>query len=68
MVRLHPEDYRRLQENGDEFREVIDRTRRLNFREDETIARGGCVLETEVGTIDAQLETQMAAIRKALTA
>ncbi len=65
-VRLNPEDYRALMEQDHEFRDVIDRTRRLGFREDEGVSRGGCIVETEVGTIDAQIETQIAAIKKAL--
>lgn len=65
-VRLHPEDYKTVTAEEGTFREVVDRTRRLTFREDESIARGGCIVETEVGTIDAQLETQLKAIRKAL--
>jgi flagellar assembly protein FliH len=67
VVRMNPEDYGRLMEGEHEFREVVDRTKRLAFREDDAIARGGCIVETEVGTIDAQIETQLAAIKKALT-
>ncbi|MBN1282905.1 MAG: hypothetical protein JXA24_03945 [Proteobacteria bacterium] len=66
-VRLNPEDYRMLMESEHEFRDVLDRTKRLAFREDEAISKGGCIVETEVGTIDGRLETQMAAIKKALT-
>ncbi|MFH1829443.1 MAG: FliH/SctL family protein [Pseudomonadota bacterium] len=65
-VKLNPEDYKRIMEADHEFRDVVDRTRRLMFREDESITRGGCIVETEVGTIDAQIDTQLAAIRKAL--
>lgn len=66
VVRLHPEDYKRLKDLEPKFREKLERTRHLHFKEDEVIQRGGCVVETEVGTIDAQLETQMKAIKKAL--
>jgi len=65
-VRLNPEDYKTLMETDHEFRDAIDRTRRLSFREDDSISKGGCIVETEVGTIDGQLETQMTAIKKAL--
>jgi flagellar biosynthesis/type III secretory pathway protein FliH len=66
VVRLSPEDYKVATAEESEFREVIDRTKRITFRQDDTIAKGGCVVETEVGTIDAQIETQLKAIRKAL--
>lgn len=66
VVRLNPEDFRVITAADFEFRELLDRTKRLLFKEDAAITKGGCVVETEVGTIDAQLETQMKAIRKAL--
>ncbi len=65
-VRLNPSDYQSMMAGEHEFRDVLDRTKRLVFREDETIMKGGCVVETEVGTIDAQLDRQLDAIRKAL--
>lgn len=65
-VKLNPEDYKRLMDGEHEFKDVIDRTRRLTFREDESIIPGGCIVETEVGTIDAQIDTQLKAIKKAL--
>ncbi len=65
-VRLNPEDYGTVMSEGYEFRDVLDRTKRLMFKEDEAIQKGGCIVETEVGTIDAQIETQLEAIRKAL--
>lgn len=68
VVRLNPEDFSIIMAGDHEFRQIIDKTRRLSFREDESISKGGCVVETEIGTIDAQIETQLGAIRKALTA
>jgi len=65
-VRLNPEDYVTVTSADGEFKDVIDRTKRLAFREDDTIEKGGCVVETEVGTIDAQIDVQLKAIRKAL--
>jgi len=66
IVRLNPDDYKTVMDEGYEFRDVLDRTKRIMFKEDDSISKGGCILETEVGTIDAQLETQLDAIRKAL--
>ena len=59
-------DYKTVKSEGYEFKVVIDRTKRIIFKEDEAILKGGCIVETEVGTIDAQLETQVEAIKKAL--
>jgi flagellar biosynthesis/type III secretory pathway protein FliH len=66
LVKLNPADYKTVTEAESEFTAMLDRTKRLTFKEEEVIARGGCVVETEVGTIDARLETQLKAIRKAL--
>lgn len=65
-VRMHPADLKRFSEKELEFKDLFDRTKHLHFREDDSIERGGCVVETEVGTIDAQLEAQLKAIKKAL--
>lgn len=66
VVRLHPADWKRLKGEDLQFKDIVDRTKRFQFREDETIQKGGCIIESEIGTIDAQLETQLKAIRKAL--
>ncbi|PIR20320.1 MAG: hypothetical protein COV45_07155 [Deltaproteobacteria bacterium CG11_big_fil_rev_8_21_14_0_20_47_16] len=65
-VRLNPKDYKKVQSQIKTLQESLDKTRRLIFKEDDGISQGGCVVETEVGMIDAQLETQLRAIRKAL--
>lgn len=65
-VRLNPSDLAELKENKKDFGNIIDRTKRLAFKEDESIEKGGCVVETEVGTIDARIETQLGAIKKTL--
>ena len=66
VIRLNPEDYSTLMERDVDFREKIDRTKRLSLRPDEAITKNGCVVESVVGTIDAQLDLQLEAIRKAL--
>lgn len=65
-IRLNPEDYKKIHTQMKALQDNVDKSRRLVFKEDETISAGGCVVETEVGVIDAQLETQLRAIRKAL--
>ena len=66
IVRINPEDLKKLKVEDIHFGDFLDRTRQVHLKEDESVPRGGCVVETEVGTIDAQLETQLKAIRKAL--
>lgn len=65
-IRINPEDYKKVHTQIKVLQENLDKSRRLSFKEDDTISAGGCVVETEVGMIDAQLETQLRAIHKAL--
>lgn len=44
------------------------RTRFLDFVADPRVAIGGCLIESEVGTIDAQLETQFRILERVLLA
>jgi len=65
-VKLNPEDYKIITAGEHEFKDIFDRTKRIAFKEDEAVKKGGCMVETEIGTIDARLETQLKAIKKAL--
>ena len=65
-IKVNPEDYKTLLAKQVDFKDMHDRSKRLILKEDENIARGGCTIETEVGTLDAQIETQLEAIKKAL--
>jgi len=44
------------------------RTRFLDFVADPRVSIGGCLIESEVGTIDAQLETQFRILERVLLA
>jgi flagellar biosynthesis/type III secretory pathway protein FliH len=65
-VRLNPQDYENIKKNEKELLQKIEGGKTLVFKEDEGVKTGGCLVETEIGTIDAQLETQLNAIKKAL--
>lgn len=67
VVRLNPEDHQRIMVDDAQFKDSIDKSKRIVFRADESISQGGCAVESEVGTIDARLETQLSAIKKALS-
>ena len=64
-IRLNPADGTVLEQ----FRGRLDpagRARFLDFVTDPQVKRGGCLIESESGTIDAQLETQLRALERAL--
>jgi flagellar biosynthesis/type III secretory pathway protein FliH len=59
VVRVHPDDAATL-------RALADGALPYAIEEDPAIARGGLVLETELGEVDARIETKLAALEKAL--
>lgn len=65
-VRLNPKDYEIVKKNEKELLSAVEAGTVLNFREDAEVQSGGCVVDTDIGTIDAQLDTQLHAIKKAL--
>lgn len=66
VVRVHPADFEKLKNEQAALLEAAGATRTVSVREDEGVSAGGCIVETELGTVDARLETQIQAIRKAL--
>ncbi|HYO63796.1 MAG TPA: type III secretion system stator protein SctL [Pyrinomonadaceae bacterium] len=66
-VRVHPSDFPHVQT----FRARLDpsgRARFLDLVSDPGVAPGGCVIESESGTVDARLETQLRVLERALLA
>lgn len=57
-VRAHPEDCVALAASMGQ--------RAIELQPDETLTRGGCIVQTEIGTLDASVETRIASLRKAL--
>jgi flagellar biosynthesis/type III secretory pathway protein FliH len=66
IVRLNPKDYEIIKKNEKELVGAVEAGMTLNFKEDLDVQAGGCVVDTDIGTIDAQLDTQLHAIKKAL--
>lgn len=61
-VRLSPDDAKKI--NLLEDMKVADQN--IKILEDGTITSGGCVVETDFGSVDCQIETRWKEIRKAL--
>lgn len=66
VIRVHPDDYEKVKKQQTHLTQTIDATRTIQIRPDEKVELNGCLVETEIGTIDAQLSTQLKAIRHAL--
>lgn len=65
LIRVHPDDFAILQPRRAEFASQLDGVP-VHFEADSTLDRGGCVIDTESGRIDARLETQLEVLRDAL--
>lgn len=66
IIRLHPKDLVNIKAHENLLLSQVEATKTISFKEDEAIKQGGCIIESEVGTIDAQLDTQLNALKKAL--
>jgi len=66
VMRVHPDDVAVLEQARPGLLARLSVSAHILIRADAAVGRGGCVLESEVGTVDARLETQLAAIERAL--
>jgi flagellar biosynthesis/type III secretory pathway protein FliH len=65
-LRVHPEDASALREAEPRLRDLLARERCIALVDDLSVGRGGVIVETEAGSIDARLATQLEALRRAL--
>jgi flagellar biosynthesis/type III secretory pathway protein FliH len=65
-VRIHPDDLGAVQARRDALAARAPAAT-LELVADEAVGRSGCVIETSQGRVDARLETQLAALERALT-
>jgi flagellar assembly protein FliH len=64
-VRVNPADVERMREHRDELLALGD-VKTMRVIEDQRVDRGGVVLETDAGSVDAKISTQLAEVRKIL--
>ncbi|MBA3443062.1 MAG: hypothetical protein H0T92_24725 [Pyrinomonadaceae bacterium] len=67
IVRVHPSDLPVIQAQRERL-DPAGRARFLDIVADPRVHRGGCIIESESGTVDAQLETQLRVLERALFA
>lgn len=67
-VAVSPDVYSYVQENRAKLLEVLDSQVELTVIPDESIADGGSVIRTTMGSVDARVDTQLEEIKKALQA
>ena len=66
VVRCASEDIEALERGKPRLVERCRAAQAVRFVADDRVARGGCIIETELGVVDARLSTQLDAIERAL--
>lgn len=68
LVRLHPADRQALAQGDEPLEALCPGAVSVEFVEDESVSRGGCVVESNAGIVDAQIDRQIQQLRAALLA
>ncbi len=66
VIKLNPQDVAVLERGKDDRLPELKKFDRLEIVPDESIERGGCILDTDSGLLDARLEVQLKKIEEAL--
>lgn len=67
ILRVNPKDGATLRAAKPKLMELIGRSVEVSIRDDADIEPGGCVIQTEFGTIDGQIKTQYQMLANVLT-
>jgi flagellar assembly protein FliH len=65
-LRVNPEDFDYVEELRPEFFAAVKELKALTITSDPSITRGGCLLESPYGDVDARVETQLDKIHQCL--
>lgn len=65
ILHVHPDDYDLVKKNKSIFAQLIPEVKTLDIVAEPKISRGSCMVETNLGTVDATFTTQLDAIRSA---
>jgi flagellar assembly protein FliH len=58
VIRVNIEDLELTTEHKEEFLKLMDDIKNVSILEDSTVDRGGCIIETDFGNIDARIASQ----------
>lgn len=66
VLRVNPDDTELLEHAKRDLQHMIGGDKKLAIVADHTVSPGGCLIDTESGTVDASIDTQFAIIKQAL--
>ncbi|NLM01329.1 MAG: flagellar assembly protein FliH [Treponema sp.] len=58
-IRVNMADAKLTSEHIKEFTEAVESVKNITIAEDSTVEKGGCIVETDFGTIDARISSQL---------
>lgn len=67
-IRVNPMDLAEAEKVRTEIIKEVEDIEKVSFKGDPLVSRGGCMLDTNMGSIDARVETQLEAMRESLLA
>ncbi len=65
VVKLNPDDLKLINENSSDILQSGNLSK-IKFEPDQSIEKGGCFVETEIGNVDARISTQLDELKKRL--
>ena len=65
-IHVSPSDEEYIREHRNELSSYADSVKEIVIEADSKVERGGCVIESELGNIDARVSTQFELIEEAL--
>ncbi len=68
VVRLNPADREAMTQDGRPLEAIFEGAAAVEFVDDESVGRCGCIVESNMGIVDAQLDKQIEQLREALLA
>lgn len=63
-IRVNLEDVKLTTEHTKDFIQHVEGVKGINVLEDSTVERGGCIVETDFGAIDARISSQLAELEE----
>lgn len=66
IIHISPDDYEFILQSRRQLQAVVGAEQTLTLTADAVLAKGGCLIETSFGTVEAGIDTQLESIRRVL--
>ena len=67
-IRIHPSHKIIVQKNKTSIQSISESLRDIRIETDDTIEPGGCIIESDIGNVDARVATQLEQVKKIIAA